>query len=243
MSVECLYGIMVRVYTPEADEVSGRVERAVTHARQILAVSEEFPALRRVMFLIPIDHDCGETYSALRTRVLEEELNGLVEVYALPGYHSCEVLNQGLLELSMGTSHALIVSGKALSYLTAPVLATIDNAFKSGAKVAVDQLRDIVLEGRIQNTFAAWDIDALLGVGGFDCKLDVEEMAPLIRLARKFGPCIAPVNIGPGALDLHPSSEAQARHTHVMAEKLGRQEAECKRLGSSFDFIRESVLK
>lgn len=244
MSAERSYGILVRVYTPKVEEVPKRVDRALAHVRQILAVSEGFPALRRVMLLVPRDYDCGGTYQALFDRIGAEGLRGRVGVYALSGYHSCEVLNQGLLELSTDTSHALIVSGKAMPYLTLPALLAIDKAFTKGAKVAglaVDELRDIVLEGRIQNTFAAWDVDALLGVGGFDCKTGVEEVAPLIRLVRKFGHCIAPIAVEGGTLDVHTSATAQARHEQVMKTKLDAQKAECERLEADFGFIRNAI--
>lgn len=239
------YGILVRVYTPKVEEVSKRVDRALVHVRQILTVSEEFPALRRVMLLVPQDYDCGQTYHTLRSLIAMEGLQDRVGAYALRGYHSCEVLNQALVELSTTDSHALIVSGKAVSYLTVTSMRAIDHALEEGAKVAglaVDELRDIVLDGRVQNTFAAWDVDALLGVGGFDCKTDVEEVAPIIRLARKFGLCIAPIDVESSALDVHTSASAKERHKQVMATKLDCQQAECERLGSDFESIHNATM-
>lgn len=244
MSAGRSYGILVRVYTPNVEDVPKRVSRALAHVHQILAVSEKFPELKRVAFLVPRDYDCGQTYQALLDRVVAEGLTNRIEVYTPPGYHSCEVLNQGLIEFSRDTSHAIIISGKAMSYLTTSSLAAIDAAFAKGAKVAglaVDELRDIVLEGRVQNTLAAWDIGALFSVGAFDCKTDVEEIAPLIRLARKFGPCIAPIDVEQGTLDVHTDVAAQERHRQVMTTKLRCQQAECERLESNFAFIREAI--
>lgn len=240
------YGILVRVYTPKPEEVPDRVERALGHARHILEVMNEFPAMKRAIFLVPSDHDCKETLLALRTRFAHEAISiSKITVLSFPGHHSCEVLNRGLTELSYDTSHALIVSGKMISYLTRAALLSIDQAFERGAKVvgvAADELRDIVLAGRIQNTFAGWDITALLDEYAFDSKGGVEEVAPLIRLARRFGRCIAPIDIDGGVLDVHASETAIARHKKVMATKIARQTAECERLDSSFEFIQSAIM-
>ncbi len=240
------YGVLLRVYTPKPGEVAGRVERAMKNARQFLAVSKEFPALRRLLLLVPIDHDCGHTHQALFDEgIVDEGMSNQVEAYEFYGHHSCEVLNEGLCRLFSNVTHALIVSGKAMSYLTAQNLQAIDDAFANGAKVAglaVDELRDTVLSGRIQNTFAAWDIKALQGVGVFDSKDGVEEIAPLIRLARKYGKCIAPIDVGKGELNIQDSQTARARHEEVMRTKTARQQVECDRLGTSFWLIKNSVM-
>lgn len=245
MNTKQYYDILVRVYTPKLEEVHERVERALEHARQIIAVSKEFPAIQRVLFLVPMDYDCGETRQALRRRLADEHLIGDAEVVEFAGHHSCEVLNCGLAWLTLGTRHAIIVSGKAMPYFTVSALHAIDRAFTDGAKVAglaIGELRDIVLNGRIQNTFAAWDVKALVEVGGFDCKTGVEEIAPLIRLAREFGRCIVPIDIESGELDVLMSSTARERHAHVMGTKIAYQQAECERLGSNFEFIRNAVM-
>lgn len=235
----------MRVYTPRSEEVPDRVERSLKHAHQIEVVREEFLALHRALFLVPQDHDCGQTAEALSQRFATEGF-GFAEVHAFSGHHSCEVLNEGLRALAGDTTHAIIVSGKALSpYLNVSSLLAIDQAFMDGAKVAglaTDELRDIVRAGRIQNTFAAWDIEALLDQYAFDSKEGVEEIAPLIRLARKFGRCIVPINVDGGALDIHSSETATARHKEVMATKIARQTAECERLGSNFEFIRNAIM-
>lgn len=238
------YGVLLRVYTPKPGEVPDRVDRAMAHVKSIRAVSAEFAALGRVALLVPSDHDCGETASALHRRLLAESMPE-VAVWALPGHHSCEVLNGGVKGLQGKETHAIIISGKALSYLTPAAMRGIDQAFADGglvAGVATDELRDIVLSGRAQNTFAAWDIDALLDVGGFDSSKGVEEIAPIARLVQKHGRCIAPLDSAGGKLDIAQSDTARARHAEVMATKLERQLAECARTASSFDEIRAGIM-
>lgn len=236
------YGVLLRVYTPKADEVVGRVERAVAHVRHIQTVQEAFPALKRIILIVPRDYDCGHTAAALAV-ALPELAHDVLEV---PGHHSREVLNVGIEKLGVMTmSRALIISGKAMSYLTPAVMWGIDQAFEDEALVAglaVDELRDVVLSGRIQNTFAAWDIDALVGIGGFDSRTGVEEIAPIARLVKEYGKCIAPLSPPSGTLDIAESDTARARHAEVMSTKLSRQLAECERVGSSFDEIRSGIL-
>ncbi len=241
---ERTYGVLLRVYTPKPEEVADRVERAMAHAQQLVAVQQQFPSLRRVAFLVPSDYDCGETADALTDRQLDADIRGF-GVWALPGHHSCEVLNEGVKRLQLAVTHVLIVSGKAMSYFTAPALGAISQAFADSAKVtglAVDELRDVVLSGRLQNTFAAWDIDALRGVDGFDSSTGVEEIAPIARLGEKYGQCIAPLDATGGTLDIASSETARARHQEVMTTKLARQQAEAERVGSSFGLIKASIL-
>lgn len=242
------YGILLRVYTPKAEEVPDRVERALKHAQQIKKVQEKFPALRRASFIVPQDYDCGQTAETLLKRFNDEGMSHDVTVSTSSGHHSCEVLNYGLADLryDITITHGLIVSGKAMPYLTVENLRKIDDVLESGAMVAglaTDELRDIVLSGRIQNTFAAWDIHALRGIGGFDSRGGVEEIAPLIRLAREYGKCIAPIDVDYGTLDIHKSQTANARHEEVMRTKLERQLEECKRLNSDFEFIRNAIMQ
>jgi hypothetical protein len=238
------YGVLVRVYTPKAEEVPARVERAVAHAQQLATLWLTHPVIQRIAFVVPSEYDCGATATALEDQLLEEGMRG-IDVWSLPGHHSCEVLNEGIARLQLAVTHAVIISGKAMSYLTVEAMNAVDQAFADSAKVAgvaVDELREVVLSGRIQNTFAAWDIDALRGVGGFDSSLGIEEIAPTARLAEKYGRCIAPLDAAGGALNIAPSETARARHLDVMTTKLARQRSEAERVGSSFEQIMAAIL-
>ena len=237
------YSLVLRVYTPKLEEVRDRAERALAHVRQFLSVAEEFPMLKSMVIVTPEEYDCGQTQTAISLSLIREGLHDKVVTCMPAGHHSCHALNVGCAVAQQNVSHALIVSGKAMSYLTPSALRCIDQAFFKGAKVsglAIDELRDIVLGGCIQNTFAAWDIDALAKVGGFDSSTGVEEVAPLVRLTREYGACIAPIDTGIiGKLDIHVSETARARHQEVMNTKIVRQLAELKRVNAEFsDFVR-----
>lgn len=239
------YSVVVRVYTPKREEVVERVDRAMGHAQHFLKVRKQFPALSRLVLLVPNDYDCGDTLGALLERLSAKGLFGNVVPYGPLGHHSCEVLNFGMSAAAKDSSHALIVSGKAMSYLTVPVMRAIDEAFTNGAKavgIAADELKELVLVGRIQNTFAAWELDALNKVGNFDSKTGVEEIAPLVRLVREFGKCIAPINVVTGKLDVLSSETALARHREVMTTKLARQQDELARVNSCFSEITAGIM-
>lgn len=239
------YGILVRVYTPKVSEVADRVERAIKHVQHILKVREEFPAIKSLALLVPSNYDCGNTYTALYNRLVAENLLEIVSICICTGHHSCEVLNRGMIIAGLKATHGLVVSGKAMSYFTSSAMKVIDEAFVKGAKVAglsIDEHNDIVLDGRIQNTFAAWDILALQRVGEFDSREGVEEIAPLVRLVRKYGQCIAPINVGAGSLDIQESDTARVRHYEVMTTKLDRQSQEVLRVGSNFEEITAGIM-
>jgi hypothetical protein len=230
------YGTLLRVYTPKPEEVSGRVDRAVGYARQVAKIRGIIPQVGKLIFLVPSEHDCGQTADALRARLFGEDAQETI-VLETSGHHSCETLNEGVAESErLGVTHAIIVSGKAMGYFTPEILRSVDDMFGTVklhvVGVATDELRDIVLAGRVQNTFAVWDIDALNEVGGFDAKNGVEEIAPLVRLCqlgkhRRIG-VISPPG---GTLDIADSETARARHAEVMKTKIARQYDECQRLG------------
>jgi hypothetical protein len=227
----------------KAEDVSDRVAKVLKNARQALDVAAEFPELRFVKIVVAEDYDCGKTLPSLTSKIkADQNLAAHVEVLGVRGYHSCEVLNLGLRAFSAEATHALIVSGKAMPYFTAKDLRKINSAFAKGAKVAglaVAELRDIVLSGRIQNTFAAWETATLHEAGMFNSANDVEEIQPLVRIVRKFGRCIAPIDVPARPLEIL----ARDRHEQVMREKETNQLEECNRLGVDFGFIRRGVMR
>ena len=239
------YGVLLRVYTPKESEAEDRVRRAMVHVDKVQEVAREFPRLVHTTLIVPKDHDCGLTAPALTAAARAYDAS-VVSVIEPSGHHSMEALNQGVRKIYPHASHALIVSGKAMSYLTKEVLTAFDAVSARGAKVAglaLPELADIVSSGRIQNTFAAWNLDALIRVGYFDSALGVEEVAPIIRMIREFGPCVAPIACADGALDIHDSETARERHREVMRTKIEAQELECARLRSSFEFIKTGVIR
>lgn len=241
------YGIVIRSYTKKPEEVEDRAQRALEVAQRAHQLHfGRTPVFSTIILLVPKDYDCGQTADAIRKKFAAENLDRFVVLEAA-GHHSCEVLNrasQMLLDVH-NVDRMLIMSGKAAEYLTAAAMENIDLAFDRGAKVvgfAVDELADIVREGRVQNTFCAWDLKALFATGGFDSRTGVEELAPTVRLVRDYGPCVAVLEAPGGKLDILQSETARARHAEVMATKEARQLNEARRMGVDFVFIREGVM-
>lgn len=238
--------LIVRSYTPKQDEVEDRAVRALKVARDAHKLTlTGAPALNPITFLVPTDHDCGKTANAIREKIAEAALDRVLIIEAY-GHHSSEALNEAVFTLrDFQMARAVIISGKAASYLTEATLAAIGVAFAQGAKVvgvAVDELADIVCKGRVQNTFCAWDIPALVGVGVFDSKGGVEEIAPTVRLIKRYGPCVAVLTTEGGNLNILQSETARARHDEVMRTKAPRQQQEVERLGVDFAFLRSGIM-
>lgn len=242
-------GLLLRSYAKKPEDVAGVAARAIKsieHARSLYDDSGDL-MIGKIVVLIPADYDCGETafaiIQALPVSVPEDE----VFVIEVLGHHSCGALNHGVEVLStLGVEYAVIISNKAIEALTTDTMVAMSEALDNGAKVvgvAVDELQEIVLEGRIQNTFAGWDIRALLDVGGFDSENGVEEFSPTVRLILEHGPCIAVLDpTDKPALDIRKSADGKARHEEVMTTKRKRQQEEADRMEVDFIFIKNGIM-
>ncbi len=240
------YGAVVRVFANNIGDVSGRVDRALGHAKYLLEVQKMFPALERIAFVIPCDADCGQTYSALKIRFLETGLYSRIKMLTFSGNQNREVLNNAINKIvMMRVTHALILSGKAVEAITPMTLGAIDSKFADGAKaagLAFDELAELVLSGCLQNTCMAWEIKSLIeNTEGFENIDGIEEIAPLVHLAREYGRCIAPIMVPSGAkLDVHTDEASIARHRKVMETKQARIHAELARLMASPDVLMQA---
>jgi hypothetical protein len=236
--------LLVRSYTPNDGEVADRAERAL----KVAQAASTFDSIALVAFLVPTDHDCGKTAQAIRNRLYDAGANNKTIVIEAGGHHSCGALNEALRDLNAKyVERVVIMSGKAQGYLTGATLGGIDEAFVKGAKivgVAVDEHVELVHEGRVSNTFCAWDLNALLDVGGFDSDVGVEEIAAALKIVHANehkGPCIAVLD-APGVLDVLKVASAKARHAEVMATKTSRQQSEAARLGYNLKFLKTGIM-
>lgn len=162
--------------------------------------------------------DCGETHSYVRGTFHRDS----TRVHHLTsGDLFCSALNRGIYEqVRHGMDYTLVMSTEAESYLTSETCRRIIEAACNGARavgVAIGELEESILRGRLANTFCLWHNESLLQVGGFDkaaeMPLDaeagrhvyggwdygisgkiyypmqgVEEIVPLCRMAREFRP-------------------------------------------------------
>lgn len=240
-------GLLLRSYAKTPEDVPGVVARAVKSIEHAsgLRNEDDRPLFTDIVVITPCEYDCGATAGAI-LKDLPSSLLRRVSVFELPGHHSCGSLNGGIDVLaSLDVDYVVIISNKAIQALTAGTMEAMLEAFDRGAKVvgvAIDELQDIVLEGRIQNTYAGWNIKALQEVGGFDSENGVEEIAPTVRMIQKYGPCIAvlrPKDIT--LLDIRKNPDGEARHSEVMNTKIERQISEVQRLGVDHGFIKSGL--
>jgi len=262
--MEKRFGVLVRSYNKKGksqEDIDKDITRAVVNARTLceLVMPDGTQALEVVMFVVPKDYDYGGTAERLRNEFEAAQLRALA--IKVSGHHSCGALNQGLLRLRaythnydpdvyepQGPAYGIVISGKATAYMTPAIVQGIKEAFDAGARVVgveTDELAEIVAKGRVQNTFAAWDLDALFGLAppAFDSEVGVEEYAPAARLVRQYGKCIAvlkPANMPP--LNIRDNADGRARHEEVMQTKAARQQDEADRVGVQFDEVEAGIL-
>jgi hypothetical protein len=242
-AIEC--GILLRGYAKDEESVDSVATRLWESARAAADVG-----LFRIGVLVPADKDCGLT--AARVRKMLTGRNGTV-VFHPEGNENSDVLNFGMGYLrDEHCSYGFIVSNKAVGYLSHANFEKTLVALHKGAFVTGLAMRDTVpqendevfigtLAGRVVNTFAAWDVERLLDVNGFDSRIGCEEIAPIIRGIRKYGKCVAPV-IPVGQPVLNVSALRMSRHEWVASTKWQRQQQEALRVGGSFDLIQQNLL-
>ena len=271
-------GLIIRAFNTKPELVEDRSLRVISTIKKALELSVMGRSVfRRIDVLIPIDPrysdcDCGETASCLRRLVGENFSPTDVEKIKVSevahGDVFVEVLNYGISrQLRDRIDISVIISSGVNAYLTPENMQALLEPFNRGARVAgiaIDELAELTMKGRIANTFAAWDTVALGQVGMFDLRAakpakddkrtlylagwsdekaeadgngevyyhraGVEEIIPLIRLGRTFGPCIAPVKpVGEGFHWVIPDPikdpEGYLRHLKKIATKQTRQEA------------------
>lgn len=241
-------GILLRGYAKEVSavkDVVGRLYRSVMRAQEL--------GFGRIIVLIPEDNDCGETYEALSNE-LGSNVSKNTFISRPPGNYNSDALNFGIKSL-LASNHSptFIVSNKALEYMVQDNIEKVLESFNGGAIVAGLAIRDIdaaekddetylgSLSGRISNTFAAWDTVALNSTGNFDSIIGVEEIAPIVRLIKTHGRCIAPV-LPTGQAEISVSELRAKHHDFVVTTKRTRQEQEAKRADGSFEFILRGIL-
>ncbi len=279
----------MRAFSKTEDQVENNAGQVLNAARGaanwIKADKSKF--FSEVMILIPrdesrIDYDCGKTASALEEMLRmqppdEDKFTSNISIHEVKhGDLFCGVLNYGVTKLLReGIDYVGIISSGASSYLTAENMNAIYQAFEGGAKaagLAIEELQQSILEGRLANTFAFWDAIALMSVGGFDLRAQqpkkddrtapylrgfgsdlyyplagVEEIIPLTRLVSTFGPCIAPIKPAGAAVWKAPNPatdpEGAARHQKKMGTKFERQAALAASVGADLSYLQYGVME
>lgn len=260
-------GSIIRCFAREPGLVDNAVKLALASVERMLSVQiGDRTFISRVEILVPVDSDyvekdCGETATKLREAVVERDWKGVYVTEVKYGDIFVGILNRGIAELlRAGCDYGVILSKEAEAYFTPEAAEDLVAAAEAGALamgLAITELTESIMQGRIANTFAMWNLMALIQVGGFDLRsakpkkdvpiksraeawesgklfyaydnAGVEEIVPLIRLIRTFGPCVAPIlPRGEGikvwqAPDPKQDPEGYLRHVNKMGTKFVRQ--------------------
>lgn len=255
-------GVILRIFQKDSTKVGATVQE-MKHTVSFLKVL----GIHVVHLLVwnPQDEryggqgDCGLTAAALKVEIPDAFVVEITE-----GDKFVDILNAGLrLQADKGVTHTMILSKEATSYLTPTTYAKMLDAFGKGAMVAgihmPRELGNSVLEGRIANTCAVWDLESLLLVGGFDPfsrslangeaerPAGVEEIIPLLRLVRKYGKCIAAITSdAEGAAYKLPTQEEDPeeflRNEKKFGSKLPRQKAMAAYVHGTLEELQAGVM-
>ena len=223
-------GLILRVYAQEESQIPKRVKMIREFIERVLTVKHRDRVIvSRIDVLVWADKrfkesDCGKTAQALRD-IFPRKTGSCVHIQNVEyGDLFCGLLNYGIaIQSRAGIEHSIIASSEAYSYFNEATLMAMIEAAKKGARavgVAINELTDSILKGRLANTFCMWDNISLMAVGGFDFRASkptdektahymrgwhedngdvyyhlagVEEVVPLARMVELFGECLAPV--------------------------------------------------
>lgn len=180
-------GVLLRTYSPRYEDVEANVKMMREVAAKLFAIpysqGGRNPFCTRVNILVWSDDrfldsqgnrlaDCGVTAFSLRHVFLDDVQVAVHEIKHGDIY--CTILNYGVArQYSILVDHSLILSKEAISYVNQETIWAMIEAMRSGAlvaSVAVNEIRDLVLQGCVSNTFAMWYLPSLLQVGGFDIR-------------------------------------------------------------------------
>ena len=236
-------GLVLRTFASKPEQVISRViqMKEMVKTAQSLTI-DGTPIFKRIDIIVWHDETYADTDCGLTTTAMKTELIGEKNVYIHEFQHGdifCGALNFAVaIQSRNGIDYTAIASTEALSYLTEDNISAMIDSFCAGALasgVAINELSDSIMSGRLANTLAIWHNISLLSVGGFDLRAakpknekeafylkgwseikksevyyqlgGVEEVIPLARLVDTYGPCIAPILPQDGQYYIVPDPE------------------------------------
>jgi hypothetical protein len=265
--------VLLRTFARTQDKVVGTAEKVVQVANMLATMEGDGWAITNVLSVVPLDKrykdsDCGELVSLLRDKLDQWDcpVFGLYVGDLFVGAQNF-ALNVFLNSPDdHGPVDYLIVAAPSAvqaGYLDQDTVSAMVAAFKAGAKVAPiavpeDGIDEFVARGTAGGPIIGWDLKALAEVGkGFDQaaaqpmiggdnpNAGCEEIHPIIRLIKEYGPCYAPIaprNITAKKRVLE--GEDLDRHRKQIESKTRRQLAHAASLGiDSLEFFAKGVME
>lgn len=176
------FGLLLRVFAMKEQDVPKRVAMV----REFVERARKTP-IKRVDVVVWYNKaygnrsDCGMTFFAMQ-KEFESEKN-FVHIHELTtGDLYVSALNFGISEQVRHVDFTVIASPEARSYFTPETFDGIVKAHANGARVcgvAITELEQSILEGRLSNTYCSWHISSLMQVGMFDkmCQFPLDPRA------------------------------------------------------------------
>ncbi|PKM91113.1 hypothetical protein CVU82_03600 [Candidatus Falkowbacteria bacterium HGW-Falkowbacteria-1] len=222
-------GLILRTFSTKIQSVDSRIIqlRKIVELAEVMKIDGE-NIFSRIDILVWNDQgfaekDCGETFGLVR-EAFKNNQNVFVHDFH-NGDIFCSILNFGIgIQLRNGIDYSAIASTEIFSYFSSTNLSPMIEALDKGALatgLAINEIQESVMAGRLANTLAIWHNISLLSVGSFDLRAakakdeksalylkgwneeenknlfyqlaGVEEVIPLVRMVENFGPCIFPV--------------------------------------------------
>ncbi len=260
-------GLLLVTFAQREGDVAQRVQMAeeTVEIAEALRLGDH-PFFSRIDIVVPtnpryVDRDCGKTRDALVKRLKAHQK---VVIQEVPGDAFSASKNIGVgIQLRHGVDYTMTLSPEARGYLNQDTIDAITDAVCHGALaigVAIGELEQSILEGRLAGTLAMWHTQALCSVGGFDMAAagktvedrdvlyalaGVEEMAPLAYLVDLYGPCIAPLlpcGEGVKRYQLPTDHALLERHRQKMGTKFERQFAHLGRIRRDPSWLKGGVM-
>ena len=250
-------GLVLRTFAPKQEQIPERINQI----KNMVAVAGSFTFngikfFKRIDVIVWNDKNYSDTDCGLTTEEIKKELVLEKNVHVHEFNHGdifCGALNFGVaIQSRNGIDYTAVASTEALTYLTEDNLLAMVEALCEGALatgVAINELSDSIMAGRLANTLAIWHNISLLSVGGFDLRAakpknekdafylkgwseqkksevyyqlgGVEEVIPLARMVETFGPCIVPILSQDGQYYIVPNAEKEPELYNRHVSKMG----------------------
>ncbi len=174
-------GALLRIFAASPDVLEYQIQSGINAARKLLDIQIDGKRVfSRIDFLVSNDQryedsDCADTTVNLRKRVDELFSNDPVQVLDIKqGDVFCMLLNYGIVnQLEDRIPYTFIISHTAHAYITEHNIGSMLAAMQQKSRasgLALHNLSELVMKGRIVNTFAVWHNKSLMTVGGFDLR-------------------------------------------------------------------------
>lgn len=191
-------GALLRVFALTPEEVDRQTASVLASAEKLLAIRiGGRTVFSRIDILVSgdqdyVDSDCGLSGEQLRNNVLSKFPDAPVHVLEIKkGDIYCVLLNYGIAnQLEDRIAYSMVISHSAIAYITPENIFELLGMMYNKARVAglaINELKDLILRGRVSNVFSIWHNKSLISVGGFDFRAAQKHKGAPIESVAEYG--------------------------------------------------------